>query len=299
MSSSALSKIPPANSDDGEEGVIVDNVVSAVNQILENIRAEDAPFSLESAYVYVQSPHNLASSKAVVVIAFYSFLEPETADMTLFTSLISNEMMCSASESFERLKQSGKTIAQCIASLVDEAVIARKVTAAEAPRLKSKFSLWMSGVTAKQCTMSSTNRPSLASWNGWPWDSHNVADRALTRSLVGKNVVPAIEMGNPESIFNDEAFPALRKVWSAAATVPPPGAAGAAGAEEEALLCAMTTTDVFDVPSLVREAIAAASEFEKTTIINSSSSGGGGGGGGKRKLGGDVVVHRYPSGEKT
>ena len=52
----------------------------------------------------------------------------------------------------------------------------------------------------------STNRPSLGSWNGWPWDSHNIAEKtALLRNIKGKNVIAGVECGKgPEDV---QGFP--------------------------------------------------------------------------------------------
>jgi hypothetical protein len=131
---------------------VTKGIVKNVNQIVENIKNGDSPIALSSAYMIVQDPSNLGFAKAVLVLAFRQNLET-SADYKLFESLIGDELF-GASDSFKRLQTEGKTVDQAVKALVDEAVQEEKVSAGEASRLKSLFSIWMKGVKWAMCSLS-------------------------------------------------------------------------------------------------------------------------------------------------
>ena len=96
---------------------------------------------------------------------------------------------------------------------VSEGVIPK----AEAARLTTLFSGWMKGVSWGKCVLSHTNRPSLGSWQGWPWDAGDtLAQRALSVGLKGKALQVICQWSTPEQIYGegDPMLGLFIPVWS-------------------------------------------------------------------------------------
>ena len=58
------------------------------------------------------------------------------------------------------------------------------------------------------------NRPSLSSWNGWPWDARVYKDRALNHGTTSKIVEAIIEDEGPEEIASPECVGFFKRVWT-------------------------------------------------------------------------------------
>ncbi len=61
--------------------------------------------------------------------------------------------------------------------------------AAEQERLASLFAVWLRDVEWDDCRMTAINRPSLASWNGYPWDSDYYRGRSLARDFTKLDLI--------------------------------------------------------------------------------------------------------------
>jgi hypothetical protein len=59
------------------------------------------------------------------------------------------------------------------------ALAADALSPEDAERLLPLFRTWVGRTRLVKCAMSDTNRPSLASWKGWPWDLDRVMHRAF------------------------------------------------------------------------------------------------------------------------
>ena len=69
-----------------------------------------------------------------------------------------------------------------------------------------------------KCQLTHTNRPSLGSWQGWPWDVGDpLAQRALSVGLKGKALQVICEWSTPEQIYGGSGDPMVGlfiPVWS-------------------------------------------------------------------------------------
>ena len=72
--------------------------------------------------------------------------------------------------------------AECLGVPAAEAWIAAEDT----DRLKRKFRAWLAGVTWGKTYLSPTNRPSLASWDGHPWDADHIMSHSDCGLLGGE-----------------------------------------------------------------------------------------------------------------
>ena len=104
-----------------------------------------------------------------------------------------------------------------VPALIAEGVKDGIVPAADTKRLTELFQVWFKGVTWAKCQLSSTNRPSLGSWNGWPWDEQNVSERSLSRGLVGTNVQIHYQIWPYEEAFHPDLFPYVLQLWTSSA----------------------------------------------------------------------------------
>ena len=56
------------------------------------------------------------------------------------------------------------------------------------------------------------NRPSLASWDGWPWDWSCILPRAIKHKTQGLKVDLVVDFGSPAHRFADDLRPTAQKV---------------------------------------------------------------------------------------
>jgi hypothetical protein len=200
---------------------VEDDITLNVRKIVENIENGDCPVQLSKVYVAAQSS-DLSSAKAIVVLCFHDGYK-ETKDMELFTQLCGDcdEM----SDALSDQEAAGVTsVAKAVENLVENAATKGKISSTDVPRLKKLYGTWMKGITWKKCHMSATNRPSLGSWNGWPWDVYNVIDRSLSSGVTDKNVIVGFQRGLLEDAIEPEGLPMFKCVWKAAGEVEEGGA---------------------------------------------------------------------------
>jgi hypothetical protein len=198
-------------------------VCSNVVNVVQNIEYGDCPVAMKRAYVSVQCPHpstELGEQKAVVVMCLHDGFQAETTDMKMLTKLCSDEDMCDMTEELAAQEKPGISVAKAVQNLVEIAGRKGQINSVDVPRLKTLYATWMKGVTWKKCYMTPTNRPSLGSWNGWPWDSYNIIDRSLNRNLVGKNVIVGFSQGRSiADVIEPESLPLFKLVWKAEANI--------------------------------------------------------------------------------
>lgn len=144
--------------------------IRTVEQVVANIVAGDCPQDMVGkAHVLVRTPQELAGRHAVVVLLGACPGEYETADAELLKSVCQDwgsEREYLLGPLFGR----GKTMDTIVPALV-EAVIRKGYAArSDEPRLARRWAAWFSGVPWSKARLSATNRPSLGSWTGYPWD---------------------------------------------------------------------------------------------------------------------------------
>lgn len=192
---------------------VIAEISKTVGIILDNIARGDAPVAVTGASLFVQSPDNLRKAGAVRVKV--EFNNDQTADAKLFTTLMDDSDGCGPSDGFISLNSKFKTPEAAMPALIKAAVEAQQVPAADAARLTELYAVWMHGVTWAKCVMSASNRPSLGSWNGWPWELHLVRDRSLQRGVAGSNVEVVFDNNPPEDLVPPEMVPLFVSVLTA------------------------------------------------------------------------------------
>lgn len=200
----------------GEDGAFK-ALLKDLLQIRANIAGGDAIIPIESAYLIVNPP--ITGRHAVTLACIGDYMDEsssddtsdeeaaataaaapaakareaakkkpktrEILDFTLFSALCGDGMLCCMSEELEELSTKYATPSQALPALVSTHPKTAALPAPERARLVSKFSAWFQGVRWEDCRMSATNRPSLASWEGFPWEMSMLEERCLNRGLVG------------------------------------------------------------------------------------------------------------------
>ena len=185
-----------------------------VEAILQNIIAGYAPYSIREAYIFVSDPDlNTASAVRVLVVQESRELTPEAK---IFDTLCCDRLLCCMSDDLDDLRTSKKfkTVESAIPALVKVGITKKIVDAKDKDRLTALFSLWMKGVDWTNTVKHGMNRPSLASWNGWPWDADVYKDRSLNHNTTSKIVEAMIEDSGPEEVASPECACFFKRVWS-------------------------------------------------------------------------------------
>lgn len=87
------------------------------------------------------------------------------------------------------------------------------IPAAREAHLASLFAVWLRGVPWGRMRLTHTNRPSLASWRGSPWEFDCVTDVHLSRGVTGTNVKIMTEMIPPMAVAPSLAH-RFTQLWS-------------------------------------------------------------------------------------
>eukprot|EP00899_Mesostigma_viride_P008505 jgi/Mesvir1/17656/Mv01356-RA.1 len=159
---------------------------------------------------------DMTMQDALVVICVRDKYQP-TEDYKLLESLCSaDETEARPSDLLQSLMTECKDLEAAVPALVESAVKSGKVPIGDADRLKDLYSVWLKGVTWDICKTTASNRPTLASWNGWPWDALNLMDRALARSVKGRNVRVFCDAASPIEEVDPARAHMFKLIWSAA-----------------------------------------------------------------------------------
>jgi hypothetical protein len=190
---------------------IIDGIVKSVAQICTNIEMGDCPYQIREAYVACEDPNDLQSKGAVMVyVRLYDRLA--TAECQLIEKLLGSDGI-GASDLLARYCNLGcyKDVAAAMSDLVDEVAQSRPdlIPHQEVNRMKSLFSVWMTGVSWEHCFTVST----CGSFNGYPWEDDNIVDRSLYRNISNKNVRVEIIYGNVMSGVATPWKGEYMKIW--------------------------------------------------------------------------------------
>jgi hypothetical protein len=116
-----------------------------------------------------------------------------------------------------RFSGTGKGPASAVPALLALAVKQGIVPAEDVPRMTTKFTSWLAGVGWNKCRITHSNRPSSASWNGFPWESYNIMDRecGLKHAVAWKAIEVQAEFSAPSDMVPPNYVPCFQPIWSA------------------------------------------------------------------------------------
>ena len=197
-----------------ERSQVLAMVVKDVEVILQNIAAGNAPYPIHEAYIFV-SDLDLDTASAVRVLAVQESREL-TPDAEIFDSLCCDKLLLCMSDDLADLRTSKKfkTVEAAIPALVKVGITKKLIPAADKDRLTALFSIWMKGVDWTNTVKHGMNRPSLASWNGYPWDARVYKDRSLSHNTTSKIVEAVVDDEGPEEIVSPEYVCFFKRVWT-------------------------------------------------------------------------------------
>jgi hypothetical protein len=190
-------------------------VIRKAEQVVSNIEHGYSVCELETLHIYFNKPFELGQKDSVVIIASREGFS-ETPEVRVLQQLCQEgEYSCSPSELMSKLMRSGqyKDLGVAAPALVDAGVKAGIVKAADADRLKKLYSVWLKGVSWSKCELSATNRPSLASWNGFPWDVDEMVGKHLSSGIVGKNAGIYTNFALIETTADEDVLPLFKLLW--------------------------------------------------------------------------------------
>ena len=129
---------------------------------------DEPPLKLKAAYVTCMANPSKGLSKGAIVVLVNKDGHTETSDGKKLAELCGDELF-GASDLLGNFIGRAGGLSKAMPDIVQAGVREGIVPAADAARLSKKFAGWMKGVGWGKCQLSHTNRPSLGSWNGWPW----------------------------------------------------------------------------------------------------------------------------------
>lgn len=145
--------------------------IRTVERVVANLVAGDCPQQdmIGNAKVLVRTPQQLADRHAVVVVLGPCRGEYETADAELLKS-VCEDWGSDKEYLLGPLFGRGKTMDTVVPALVEAVIRHGYAARADASRLTRRWAAWFGGVPWSKARLSATNRPSLGSWVGYPWD---------------------------------------------------------------------------------------------------------------------------------
>lgn len=205
---------------------------NGVEKILGEIAAGYSPLRISAVSLFVLDPDDLASPGSVVVLGFVDEMK-RTEDAVLFDDACGSEMGC-MSDDLSALYEKFKTPSLAMPTLVNTSPATRGLPAERREQLAAKWAHWFGCEKDwRHCTMSSTHRPSLGSWVGWPWELFYYLPHAIGRG-VPLNIQFHHQPGNVQKFKKQQKEVKLlpKPLWvltapgsssgSAAACTPPP-----------------------------------------------------------------------------
>lgn len=193
-------------------------VVAALATVVGHLVAGSSPLEHSQAFVTCRlDPAKGMIEKGSVAVLVNKSAHTPTPDGQLLQDLLGDEIF-GASELLGGFIGRPGGLAKNMPAIVQAGVSEGVIPKADAARLTTLFGGWMKGVTWGKCQLTHTNRPSLGSWQGWPWDAGDpLAQRALSVGLKGKAVQVICEWSTPEQIYGGSGDPMVGlfiPVWS-------------------------------------------------------------------------------------
>jgi hypothetical protein len=192
-------------------------IVAGLTTVVRHLSAGASPLEHSQAFVTcrVDPAKGMAEKGSVAVLANKSKHTP-TPDGQLLQDLLGDELF-GASDLLGSFIGRPGGLAKNMPAFVQAGVREGVIPKAEAARLATLFGGWMKGVSWGKCQLSHTNRPSLGSWEGWPWDAGDpLAQRALSVGLKGKALQVICDWSTPDQIYGegDPMVQLFIPVWS-------------------------------------------------------------------------------------
>jgi hypothetical protein len=178
-------------------------VIANLKAILGNL-ADGVPLLLSNVYVTVRTDPAEGLKQGSVVVLAHKESHTPSVDGKLLEELCGDDCMGASDLLNEFIGRKGG-LGRAMPDLVQAGVRAKIIPAQDgasltarpphppcpirvsvclrvtADRLARKFSGWLKGVGWGKCQLSHTNRPSLGSWKGWPWEcSDDLVRKALS-----------------------------------------------------------------------------------------------------------------------
>ena len=146
-------------------------------RIQANLALGDAIFPVTQARLFLSLP--LTGRFAATVLCVHDPGAPPAPDLALLQAACGHDG--GMGEPLARLEARFPSPALAMPALVEASPATRGLPPAERARLAARFSAWLAGAEWRECRLSGAHRPSLASWDGWPWDAQRLASRCLAR----------------------------------------------------------------------------------------------------------------------
>jgi len=157
----------------------VQSATEYLQQIVNNIIEGDAVYKLSEMHLFVSDP-DLIRKDSIVLLPSYERGFEKSDDYKVFESLVGSDYG-SGSDLLASLMDSHASFAAAVPAIVSAGIAKGKISPGDKDRLTSLWRTWVKGVSWAKCKMSMTNRPSLGSWDGWPWEANQVMARCLMR----------------------------------------------------------------------------------------------------------------------
>ena len=179
-------------------------VVAGLATVVRHLSAGASPLEHSQAFVTCRAdPAKGMVEMGSVAVLVNKTKHAPTPDGQLLQSLLGDDIF-GASDLLGAFIGRPGGLAKNMSAIVQAGVSEGVIPEAEAGRLTTLFGGWMKGVSWGKCQLSHTNRPSLGSWQGWPWDAADpLAQRALSVGLKGKALEVICEWSTPQQIFGE------------------------------------------------------------------------------------------------
>ena len=190
----------------------------SAKQVALNASNGHCPYNLTHVYVYIADPTDLKQRghTAFMCRRQSGYESSITSDFKIFEKLCGGEDNFSGDEENLLLNfKGGKDVAAAVDPMLREAVRQKKIQSCDVERLTVKFKSWMKGVNWNKTRMSANNRPSLGSWNGWPWESYNIMERQCGMAAgVAWKPLQIQEGDDPLELVPPHIAPQFQLIWT-------------------------------------------------------------------------------------
>lgn len=220
------------HNDGVDDATVAAELRGVVEKIVRNLAAGDCVRKIASAAVFVVDPSKLRGARAVGVLLFQDASprargNPESADARLLAAI--GDEICGEADLIGQFHGSGPAMDACVPALVAATIGEGLATADDRGRLERRWAAWLRGVPWAKATMTAVNRPSLASWVGFPWEGSHVCEHQSCGLLAGVEAHEAAavrthlqwEKSRDEIAVPDEVKATIIPLWSAGETPTP------------------------------------------------------------------------------
>ena len=220
-----------AANDGKDRDTMIAEVAGAIKTVVQNVADGHCPQPIGKAYVYVQQPSHLERRHCVTVLLNPDFHSPDgfeldTPDARLLYDICGH--YDSEIDLLGPLFGKGRSMEEAVPGLVAGCVKEGRAKPTDTARLTKKWTAWWRGVPWSAAQLSGSNRPSLASWIGYPWDVQYVMEKesqgcgvtaGLSRAAANHLSID-FQLGPPASLVPESVVPCFVPIWSKGESVP-------------------------------------------------------------------------------